>query len=189
MDSVMKQQIVISGVGGQGVLFVTGLLANAAMNNGNHVLTSETHGMAQRGGIVVSHLKVGPFTSPMIRPGSADGLIALKGETVCQFSGFLKDGAWMAVNERAAADDCSGFDRLSLDADSLAAAAGNPKAVNLVMLGLALAMMEKTAPGPMICSLADIRAGIENRFAGKDEIRDASLKALASGYAHPAANA
>ncbi|MCX5883025.1 MAG: 2-oxoacid:acceptor oxidoreductase family protein, partial [Deltaproteobacteria bacterium] len=51
----IKQQIIISGVGGQGVLFVTRLLAEAAMMKGYPVLTSETHGMAQRGGTVVSH--------------------------------------------------------------------------------------------------------------------------------------
>jgi indolepyruvate ferredoxin oxidoreductase beta subunit len=57
MSKVVKQQILISGVGGQGVLFVTGLLAAAAIEKGLSVFTSETHGMAQRGGTVVAHLK------------------------------------------------------------------------------------------------------------------------------------
>jgi len=74
MNEDIRQQIVISGVGGQGVLFITGLLADAAIDKGLPVFTSETHGMAQRGGTVISHLKVGDFSSPLIRPGHADGL-------------------------------------------------------------------------------------------------------------------
>jgi len=57
----MKQQIIISGLGGQGVLFVTRILAQAGMEMGLDVLTSETHGMAMRGGTVLAHVKVGGF--------------------------------------------------------------------------------------------------------------------------------
>jgi len=53
MNASVKQQVIISGVGGQGVLFVTRLLAEAAINKGLPVFTSETHGMAQRGGTVL----------------------------------------------------------------------------------------------------------------------------------------
>ena len=84
MSTAFKQQIVISGVGGQGVLFVTRLLAEAAIARGLPVLTSETHGMAQRGGSVVSHLKVGDFSSPLIRSG---GTIDRK----YNFSAFTED--------------------------------------------------------------------------------------------------
>jgi indolepyruvate ferredoxin oxidoreductase beta subunit len=63
MSKMVRQQILISGVGGQGVLFITILLAEAAINKGLPVFTSETHGMAQRGGTVVSHLKVGNFSA------------------------------------------------------------------------------------------------------------------------------
>ncbi|MGD2016130.1 MAG: 2-oxoacid:acceptor oxidoreductase family protein, partial [Desulfobacterales bacterium] len=73
MDEPIMQQLIISGVGGQGVLFVTRLLAEAAILRGLAVFTSETHGMAQRGGTVLSHLKVGEHTSPLIRPAQADG--------------------------------------------------------------------------------------------------------------------
>ena len=59
-----RQQILVSGVGGQGVLFVSRLLAEAAIGKGLSVLTSEIHGMAQRGGTVVSHLKVGGLPGP-----------------------------------------------------------------------------------------------------------------------------
>ncbi len=178
MEASIKQQIVISGVGGQGVLFVTRLLAEAAMMNGNPVLTSETHGMAQRGGIVVSHLKVGDFSSPMIRPGAADGLIAMKAETVAQFSGFLTEGGWAAVNGDA---ETTGFAPSAIDADRLAADAGNPRSVNIVMLGLAMAVMEKTEGGG-ICSMDDIRVVMENRLKGKQEMLKAALTTLEAGY-------
>ena len=68
---VENQQLIISGVGGQGVLFITRLLAEAAIAGGLPVLSSETHGMAQRGGIVVSHLKVGGFAGPRRRARAA----------------------------------------------------------------------------------------------------------------------
>ena len=87
MNDQQQYQIVISGVGGQGVLFVTRLLAEAAIGKGLPVFTSETHGMAQRGGTVISHLKVGRFASPLIMPGAADGLNALKAEGVAMHSG------------------------------------------------------------------------------------------------------
>jgi indolepyruvate ferredoxin oxidoreductase beta subunit len=63
------QQLIISGLGGQGVLFITKLLAGAAMAEDLPVFTSETHGMAQRGGNVISYLKIGDFSGPLIRPG------------------------------------------------------------------------------------------------------------------------
>ena len=84
MSRLKRQQIVISGVGGQGVIFVTRILAEAAIRKGFSVFTSETHGMAQRGGTVISHLKVGDFSSPLIRPFKADGLLALTADGLAQ---------------------------------------------------------------------------------------------------------
>ena len=65
----MKQQIIVSGLGGQGALTLTRLLAEAAAALGLPVITSETHGMAQRGGTVISMIKVGPFRGPLIPAG------------------------------------------------------------------------------------------------------------------------
>ena len=95
-----QQQIVISGVGGQGVLFVTRLLAEAAILRGHAVFTTETHGMAQRGGTVLSHLKIGDFASPMIRPGQADGMLVLKDENRALHGFYLHHGAWTSVMYR-----------------------------------------------------------------------------------------
>ncbi|MDP2658824.1 MAG: 2-oxoacid:acceptor oxidoreductase family protein, partial [Candidatus Deferrimicrobium sp.] len=95
---VMRRQVVLSGVGGQGILFLSRLLAEAAIAGGFPVLTSETHGMAQRGGVVVSHLKVGGFDSPLVRMGRADLLLVLKEENVALHRVFLADGGALVVN-------------------------------------------------------------------------------------------
>jgi len=97
MSKKLRQQILISGLGGQGVLFITSLLAEAAINKRLPVFTSETHGMAQRGGTVVSHFKVGDFSSPLIRPFKADGLVLLKDENITQHGFFLKKGAGLSL--------------------------------------------------------------------------------------------
>jgi indolepyruvate ferredoxin oxidoreductase beta subunit len=175
----MNHQIVISGVGGQGVLFITGLLATACMDKGAHVLTSETHGMAQRGGTVISHLKIGEFASPLIRPGSADLLIVLKSENLIQHQGFLKPGGMAIVNSKPDSQspaEPSSSTVITLDADLLAENAENPGSVNLYMLGAALAVTD-------VCSLGDVKQQVEIRLKGKPEaLVTAALTALDKGF-------
>ncbi len=177
-----NQQIIISGVGGQGVLFVTRLLAEAAINKGLAVFTSETHGMAQRGGTVLSHLKVGDFSSPLIRPAQADGLLALRAENLAQHGAFLKDGGWVIINGENKNDTIMLMD--AIDADKLARKIENPKAVNLIVLGFALAMAEKKDENrnTLFCSLAEIKTVLEGRFGKNQKMLNASLKALETGY-------
>jgi indolepyruvate ferredoxin oxidoreductase beta subunit len=184
MTSAMRQQILISGVGGQGVLFVTRLLAEAAILRGLPVFTCETHGMAQRGGTVVSHLKVGDFSSPLIRAGQADGLLVLKSENVGQHGVFLKPGGWVVVN----AGGKETFDLPGtvsrLDADRLVQETGSLKSLNLVVLGFALAVAEKRRKRPerLFCALADIEAAVETGFRTKPQQAAAFLKAIRTGY-------
>ncbi|MDM8522064.1 indolepyruvate oxidoreductase subunit beta [Desulfococcaceae bacterium HSG8] len=176
----MKQQIIISGVGGQGVLFVTRLLAEAAILRGLPVFTSETHGMAQRGGTVVSHLKVGEFSSPLIRPSCADGLLALKAENVSLHGAYLNTGAWAVVNSSepvSGLSDCSGV--FTADADTYAQEIGTPKSVNLVLLGFALARIPKEN---LFCTTDDVRSVMKNRLANRKDMLDASVKALETGH-------
>jgi len=87
--AMISQQLIISGVNGQGILFITRLLAETAIAKGLPVLTSGTHGAAQPGGAVISHLKVGVFSDRLVRPGRADGLIALKSGSVPLHCSFL----------------------------------------------------------------------------------------------------
>src|SRR5690242_17929421 len=134
-----QQQLIICGVGGQGILFVTRLLAETAIAKGLPVLTSETHGMAQRGGVVVSHLKVGGFSSPLVRPGQADVLVSLKPETVALHLHFLKKDGFIVTNAKGALPESAPYPTVCLDADTLALSLGDAQAVNLIVLGRVLA--------------------------------------------------
>ena len=180
----MRQQIVISGVGGQGVLFVTRLMAEAAIACGLPVLTSETHGMAQRGGSVVSHLKVGDFASPLIRSGAADGFLGLKAESLDLHGHFTRAQGWRIVNSTRPQPGAA-----AVGADAIAARIDNPRAVNLVVLGYALARCadRDAADGGLFCTLEDIRRVLEARLDRRPEMRKASLAALDAGYTSGAA--
>jgi len=174
MNETIRQQIVISGVGGQGVLFVTRLLAEAAIEAGLPVFTSETHGMAQRGGTVVSHLKVGPFASPLIRPGQADGLICLKAENIVAHGPFLHPGGWTVVNSQA---DGPGH----VDADRIACDLDDARAVNLLVLGFALAAADEAGKPLLFCAPADVQRVLQRRLAQRESALKRSLAALAAG--------
>ncbi|MFH1985424.1 MAG: 2-oxoacid:acceptor oxidoreductase family protein [Pseudomonadota bacterium] len=181
MNGSLHQQIVISGLGGQGVLFVTRLLAEAAMDKGLPVFTAETHGMAQRGGTVLSHLKVGAFYSPLIRPGQADGLLSLKAETLAQHGAYLKPGGWTVVNHGAVpvatAKGCSG-----IDAESLARGLGQLRAVNLIVLGYALGLFAGDGHAGLFCGKEDIDAVIHRHLARRPELLRDALAAVACGF-------
>ena len=184
MGKAIQQQLIISGVGGQGVLFVTRLLAEAAIGKGLPVFTSETHGMAQRGGTVLSHLKVGDFSSPLLRPKQADGLLLLKAENMAAHGNFLKSGGWVISNAGGDVGTENTIPTLDIDADTLAQEIGNPKAVNLIVLGFALARSAKlkAGQGKLFCTLTDIKSVLKNRFGRNKKMLDASLKALDAGH-------
>ncbi len=172
----MNYQIVISGLGGQGVLFITKLLAETCMETGDHVLTSETHGMAQRGGIVVSHLKIGDFNSPLIRPGSADLVIALRSETFEHHYGFLKEGGKALVNTSATSDLIEKYNAVIIDADKLAEQDDNRGSVNLYVIGAALALVP-------VCSPEKLKDHIMMRLSKKgDEIISQAVVAVDRGF-------
>jgi indolepyruvate ferredoxin oxidoreductase beta subunit len=184
MGKKIQQQLIISGVGGQGVLFVTRLMAETAIKKGLPVFTSETHGMAQRGGTVLSHLKVGDFASPLIRPAQADGLLVLKAENLAAHGTFLKSGGWAIVNGAANRGQAAEIAGDTIDADALAQEIGNPKAVNLIVLGFALAMAKGAAKqhNKLFCSMTEVKAVLQSRFGRRQEMLDASLRALEAGY-------
>jgi indolepyruvate ferredoxin oxidoreductase beta subunit len=137
----MKQQIIVSGLGGQGAVTLTRLLGEAALSMGFPVITSETHGMAQRGGTVVSMVKVGPFRGPMIPAGAADVGLFLHAGNLAVHGLYLKAGALVVVNSRAPGP------YKAVDAQGLAAREGLPPvSANLVLLGFALGL------GELFCS-------------------------------------
>nr|WP_321500143.1 2-oxoacid:acceptor oxidoreductase family protein [uncultured Dethiosulfovibrio sp.] len=91
-------QCVIVGTGGQGILFASKVMGHIAMGKGQSVVGSEVHGMAQRGGSVVSHFKVGDYLSPMVKAGEADLLLAFDQKEAVRNIHFLKDGGDLVVN-------------------------------------------------------------------------------------------
>ena len=160
------QQIIISGVGGQGILFITRLLAETALDMGCSILISETHGMAQRGGNVISHLKVSarssdfaadspqPFVSPLIRPGRADLLLALHPDGEAAHGHYLKAGGiTIASRPEPTSPRC-------VDAARIALSLKSPVSANLVLLGFA------AGSGVLFCSPEQLQATLE-RVGGK----------------------
>ena len=127
----MRQQIIVSGLGGQGALTITRVLAEAAAALGFEVLTSETHGMAQRGGTVISMIKVGPFRGPLIPAGRADVGLFLHPKNLALHRSYLRTGAAVFVNSEVPGD------YQGLDAGGLARQLGAPVAANLILLGYA----------------------------------------------------
>lgn len=169
------QQLIITGVGGQGILFITRLLAETAIAKGMPVLTSETHGMAQRGGIVISHLKVGDFSSPLVRPGQADGLIALKAENVAFHRSFMRSGGWITANGDESSCVTGEPGAATIDADAIALRLGNPTAVNLIVLGQA------ASSGRLFCSPEEVTMIIRRKLQQKPLLLEGALAAFAAG--------
>ncbi len=153
-----ETQFVIAGVGGQGVLFTTRVLARMALDRKLGVLLSETHGMSQRGGSVVSHLKAGSFHSPLVRKGQADVLYVLQAEELYATATFLRPGGKCFINTgggfkpNARLKRFLGTNKIGcrfVDADTIAQERGSLLLANLVLLGCSLADEEMpfTLPG------------------------------------------
>jgi len=163
----VRQQIIVSGLGGQGVLCLTRVLAEAALEKGQAVLTSETHGMAMRGGTVISHIKVGAFRSPLIRRGQADIGLFLHADNWAVHGDHMKPAAGVFINTPAPGD------HRRVDAAALARESGSPVAANLVLLGFAL------REGSLFCDAAAVEAVIR-RISTPRQL-DMNLKGLRSG--------
>ena len=147
--------VLIVGVGGQGTLFAGKVIGEVAEKSGLSVKQSEVHGMAQRGGSVVTYVRIGdPVISPLIEKGEADLIVAFEQLEALRWIGFLKPNGLVIVNEQkispmpviigAAKYPADVFDRMDragvqtvrVDAPAIAAQSGNPKAVNIVLLGM-----------------------------------------------------
>ncbi|MHC4135590.1 MAG: 2-oxoacid:acceptor oxidoreductase family protein [Planctomycetota bacterium] len=144
-----RVQLVICGLGGQGAVFLSRVLAGAAIEEGNDVLTSETHGMAQRGGAVESHLKFGDFLGSVVRPGHADVALVLDESRLAAARRFLRAEGVCFVNAKAKDGDA-----LARDAFGIAKEIGNPRATNLVLLGFAAAARPDLVPAREACLAA-----------------------------------
>jgi indolepyruvate ferredoxin oxidoreductase beta subunit len=145
----MNQQLFVSGIGGQGVLFATRIIAETAVREGFRVLTSETHGMAQRGGTVISVIKIGDFKSPLLRRGQADIGLFLHARNLAVHRHLLKPSGELIINSTDPGD------AHAIDASGLARRQGNPLLANLILLGRAV---KQTS---FLCTAAAIEKTIE----------------------------
>jgi len=150
LSRVEGLQMILSGVGGQGILFATRIFTTLALEKGYHVIGSETHGMAQRGGSVISHLKIGDYSSPLIRKGTADILLSFDRDEAYRTLSFLKRGGLCFVNspeEDFWHPGIKGYlerneiRAYSFPADRVALALGAPQAANLALIGYATSTM------------------------------------------------
>ncbi|MEA5144698.1 MAG: indolepyruvate oxidoreductase subunit beta [Candidatus Limiplasma sp.] len=150
-----KFDLVIVGVGGQGTLLASKILGRLAVAQGLGVKVSEVHGMSQRGGSVITHVRVGDAVhAPLVTMGTADFLLSFEALEAARAAGYLKPNGVAIVNSQrimpmpvitgAAAypEDTLGQSALpqhtleAVDALALAVEAGSQKAVNLVLLGM-----------------------------------------------------
>jgi indolepyruvate ferredoxin oxidoreductase beta subunit len=163
----VNQQIIVSGLGGQGILFVTRVIAEGALIQGHDVLTSETHGMAMRGGTVISHVKVGPYRSPLIRSGHADLGLFLNHGNLAVHGHFISDSGRWFVNTSIPGD------YENLDASKIAGEIGSLVVSNLVLLRFAVGQ------GALFADAAVFQAAIERTSSPRQ--LELNLKAFEAG--------
>lgn len=141
--------IVVSGLGGQGILFMTKVLSQAALDKGLDTLGAETHGMAQRGGSVISHLKFGEMKGSLVRTGTAHILLSLEENEAYRNIPFLGKGGRIYVNSADKVRSDNGFPSIPataylnkmeivshlVSATKIALTLGAPRSSNLALLG------------------------------------------------------
>ena len=153
----MSRNCLLCGVGGQGVVLASRLIAYAAREQGDFVRTTETIGMAQRGGSVVSHVRAGEEVhSPLIPAGGADVILAFEPGEAVRCLPYLKEGGLVITNSRIVkpvtaslgGSSYSGGEMLDylkkkagqvivVDGDEICRRAGSAKVLNVALLGAA----------------------------------------------------
>ncbi len=185
----MKTDIILAGVGGQGILSIAAIIGAAALARGLSLKQSETHGMSQRGGDVVSHLRLSdqPIASDLIPLGKADIILAVEPMESLRYLPYLAKSGWLVTNTTPF-ENIPGYPDFSLleqeiirlpqsvmvDADTLAKEMGNPRGSNMVMLGAASPFL------PL--SDQEIEAGIDAVFQRKGpDMVQANIMAFRAG--------
>jgi len=184
---------ILAGVGGQGTVLASKLIAQSAMNNGMKVRTAETIGMAQRGGCVVSHVRIGEeIHSPLIPLKSADVVIGFEPAEAVRSLSYLKEAGTVIVSQKAikpvtdslSDTDYDGDEMLKylgshvkrlivVDSEAIFAACGTAKVLNIALLGAAV------SAGVLGVSLEDMEKTINENLPQK--FIDMNLKALRAG--------
>ena len=170
----MKCDVILAGVGGQGVLSVAAVIAQAAVEEGLAVRQSEVHGMAQRGGAVLAHLRLADnrISSDLVPRGGADIILSMEPLESLRYAAWLSPNGTLVsaaeplinipdypdIGEIIKAIKTFPLHRL-VEAAALAKEAGFAKSVNMVMVGAASAFLPISAE--------TLEATIEKMFAGK----------------------
>jgi indolepyruvate ferredoxin oxidoreductase beta subunit len=178
-----KIQIVLAGIGGQGILFSSRLFAEWGLKAGLAVMGSETHGMSQRGGSVAAHLKLGDFHSPMIRERTADILFSFERDETYKSLHLLRAGGACFANladpgkfDKRVLDHLTANDIAfrSFDASGAALAIGSVKSTNIILIGYSI------GTGLVPFEHEDLSSVLES--ITKRRFREINLRALETGY-------
>ena len=171
----MKKDIILAGVGGQGILTIATIIGNAAAAEGINLKQAEVHGMSQRGGDVQSNLRLStePIYSDLIRQGAADLIISMEPmEALRYVSHLTAEGSVVTSSvpfknipnypdEQAVADELAALpDVVARDIEKMAADGGVAKSANVLLLGMAASKIEILSP-------EQLRSAVERVFASK----------------------
>ena len=185
----MKNDIILSGVGGQGILSIAAAIGLAAVANNLFLKQSEVHGMSQRGGDVQSHFRLSDkqVASDLIPLGKADLIISVEPMESLRYLPWLSKQGWLVTNsvpfiniqeypplEEILNEIRKIKNNIIIDADSVAKEAGSSRAGNIVVLGAASHFIEMPFPS--------LENAIRTLFRRKgEEIVEINLKALRAG--------
>jgi indolepyruvate ferredoxin oxidoreductase beta subunit len=185
----MKNDIILSGVGGQGILSIASVIGLAAVANNLFLKQSEVHGMSQRGGDVQSHLRISdkPISSDLIPHGKADLIISVEPMESLRYLPWLKENGWLVTNsnpfvnipdyptlENIMSEIKKIKNHIIIDADAIAKTSGSARSGNIVILGAASPFIDMP--------FASLEDAIRKLFGRKGEsIIETNLKALRAG--------
>jgi indolepyruvate ferredoxin oxidoreductase, beta subunit len=186
---MMKNDIILAGVGGQGILSIAATIGLAAVANNLFLKQSEVHGMSQRGGDVQSHLRLSdkPVSSDLIPYGKADLIISVEPMESLRYLPWLSANGWLVTNSNpfinipdypSLNDILNEIKKIKnhivIDADGIAKETGSTRSGNIVILGAASTFIDMP--------FASLEDAIRKLFGRKgDQIVDANLKALNAG--------
>ena len=185
----MKKDIILSGVGGQGILSIATIIGDAATRAGLHLPQAEVHGMSQRGGEVESCLRLSDteIFSDLVPQGCADMILSMEPMEALRYLPFLHEGGYVVTSsspfrnidpypEVQVLDALGALDRvIALDLDRITREHAIPKSANVVLLGAAASRIGILSP-------EQIEEGIRNIFAPKGaQVVEMNLKAFEIG--------
>ena len=188
----MKKDIILCGVGGQGILSIATIIGEAATKAGLHLKQAEVHGMSQRGGDVQSNLRLStdPIYSDLIALGGTDVVISMEPMEALRYLPYLSKNGTIVTSSKPFINIPNYPDEtalqaelntlpsvVKLDIESIAKEAGNARGANMVLLGMAAPFIE-------IVTVEQLREAITVIFARKGEkIVESNLKAFDLGVA------